>query len=669
MHHRMLIRRLALAAGVTLVAGCGGDDGGTTGGTTADTEPGSTGPVGSTGDATTLAPTTGDAPTSTTGVESTGGDASSTDASTGGEAVCGDSVVQAGEDCDDGNADNSDGCVDACKAAACGDGFVQAGVEMCDDGNANNDDICLDTCALASCGDGLVGPGEACDDGNQVDEDACTNICALPSCGDGKVQQDEECDDGNQVDGDACLNTCLTAKCGDNTVQDGVEACDDANDVETDACLATCELAKCGDGFVQEGVETCDDGNMVPQDGCEDDCSETLGAAAVVNGWYHTCALTTKGVVHCWGRNNLGQLGQGNLVQIGDDELPSAVPAVDLGAKALGLVAGEAHTCALVENGKVRCWGRGSSGQLGLASTQNIGDNEQPWSVSDVPLGGAAQAIAAGQNHNCALLAGGKVRCWGAGLNGALGYGNLNNIGDTETPASAGDVMIGGTATQVIAGESFSCALLDDGKIRCWGLGTSGTLGYGNTTTIGDDELPSSVGTVPLGQNAKLMAAGRRHVCVIAADDNVHCWGLGSSGQLGYGNTASIGDNETPSVVGFISLLGVKPVALALNYTSTCVQLETGEVRCWGNNTYGQLGLGTVDQLGDNEAPSTVDPIDIGVDVTQISAGWHQACARGTDYTVRCWGRNEYGQLGQGTIVNIGDDELPASAGPVMFMP
>ena len=103
MHHRMLIRSLALAAGVTLVAGCGGDDGGTTGGTTADTEPGSTGPVGSTGDATTLAPTTGDAPTSTTGGESTGGDASSTDASTGGEAVCGDSVVQAGEDCDDGN--------------------------------------------------------------------------------------------------------------------------------------------------------------------------------------------------------------------------------------------------------------------------------------------------------------------------------------------------------------------------------------------------------------------------------------------------------------------------------------------------------------------------------------------------------------------------------------
>ncbi|MBK7829471.1 DUF4215 domain-containing protein [Nannocystis sp.] len=705
MHIRMY-RKLAFAAAVTLVAGCGGDDGGTTGSTTAGTEAMSTGQAGTTGDATTLASTTGDATMPTTDAPSTSGDPSSTggestDASTGGAGVCGDGEVQPGEDCDDGNAENTDACVDGCKAAACGDGFVQDGIEVCDDGNATNEDICLDTCVQASCGDGFVGPGEACDDGNQEDGDACTNSCALPSCGDGKVQQAEECDDGNQVDSDACLNTCLIAVCGDNTVQDGVEACDDANDIETDECLATCELAKCGDGFVQDGVdacddgnasntdectnacepascgdgfvqagvEVCDDGNMVPQDGCENDCTESLGAVMVVNGWYHSCALDTKGEVHCWGRNNFGQLGQGNLVQIGDDELPNTIPAVDLGAKALSLVAGEAHTCALVENGKVRCWGRGTFGQLGLASAQNIGDNEQPWSVSDVPLGGPVQAIAAGQNHNCALFGSGKVRCWGAGVNGSLGYGNINNIGDTETPASAGDVMVGGVVKQIVAGESFTCALLDDGKIRCWGLGTSGTLGYGDTVTIGDDEVPSSVGAVPLGQNAKLIAAGRRHVCVIAADDNVHCWGLGSNGQLGYGNTASIGDNETPSVVGFVSLLGVKPVALALGYASTCVQLETGKVRCWGNSTYGQLGLGDINQIGDNEAPSTVGTIDIGVNVTQISAAWNQACARGTDYSVRCWGRNEYGQLGHGDLLNIGDDELPSSASPVMFLP
>jgi len=461
----------------------------------------------------------------------------------------------------------------------------------------------------------------------------------------------------------------VLASCGDGFVQEGVETCDDGNMVQTDACINTCVPASCGDGFAQAGVEACDDGNMVAKDGCENDCTETLGAASVAVGWSHTCALTNKGEVHCWGRNTYGTLGQGNVVQIGDDELPNVLVPVDIGAKALSLVAGEFHTCALVENGKVRCWGRSNVGQLGLASVQSIGDNEQPWSVSDVPIGGTVTALAAGRSHTCALLTGGKVRCWGGGTLGTLGYGNINNIGDTETPASAGDVSVGGVVKQLTAGENFTCALLEDGKVRCWGQGVSGTLGYGAVDNIGDDELPSSVLAVPLGANAKLIASGRRHSCVIAVDDTVRCWGLGSNGQLGYGNTNSIGDNETPSVVGFISLLGAKPVSLALNYASTCVLLDSGKVRCWGNSTYGQLGLGDVLQIGDNEAPATVNPIDIGVTATQISANWYQTCARGDDFSVRCWGRSEFGQLGYGNLNNVGDDELPAAAGPVMFLP
>ena len=479
----------------------------------------------------------------------------------------------------------------------------------------------------------------------------------------------EECDDGNLDSADACLNTCLKAVCGDNTIQVGVETCDDANDVDTDECPGTCQTASCGDGFVQDGVDICDDGNMVGKDGCENDCTESLGAASVVSGWNHTCALSTKGDVYCWGRNTFGSLGQGNVVQIGDDELPNVLPPVDIGAPALSLVAGEFHTCALLEAGKVRCWGRSNVGQLGLASTNTIGDNEQPWSVSNVPIGGTVLSLAAGRNHTCALLTGGKVRCWGGGASGELGYGNINNIGDNETPASAGDVMVGGAVKQLAAGESFTCALLDDGKIRCWGLGTSGTLGQGNVLNIGDDELPSSVVPVPLGQNAKYIAAGRRHVCVIASDDNVHCWGLGSNGQLGYGNTASVGDNETPSVVGFVSLLGATPVSMALNFASTCVMLDSGKVRCWGNNTYGQLGQGDIVQIGDTEAPNTIPIIDVGVTATQISANYYQTCARGQDYSVRCWGRSDFGQLGYGDLNNVGDDELPSAAGPVMFMP
>mgnify|MGYP002783528530 CR=1 FL=1 len=689
-------------------AGACSDDGGTSGGdTTATTgsEATTAAATSTTADSTSTADPTGAATTDATTTTAETTDAT-TEVTTGpsgttGEPSCGDGVVQDGEACDDGNMDDGDACLATCVAASCGDGFVQQGVEACDDGNMDDGDACLATCVAASCGDGFVGPGEACDDGNTDDEDQCTNACALPSCGDAIVQQGEECDDGNASDADACLSTCLTAICGDLQVQagveqcddangvdtdactnacqnaacgdgivhDGVEACDDGNAVDTDACTKACQNAFCGDGIVHDGVEACDDGNAVDDDGCQADCTETLGATQVVSGWYHTCALTTTGEVRCWGRNNYGQLGQGNTVQIGDDELPKAIPAVDIGAKAVGLALGEWHTCALLEGGKVRCWGRSNVGQVGLASVNTIGDNEQPWSVADVPVGGAVQGLTAGRDHTCALLAGGKVRCWGSGAFGQLGHGNVNNIGDNETPASAGDVKLGGVATKIAAGESFTCALLDDGKIRCWGFAGNGSLGYGNTDNIGDNETPDTVGTVAIGPTATAIAAGRRHVCAIAVDQTVRCWGLGSNGQLGLASTQTVGDNELPNLAGYPNLGNDKAIGLALGFASTCALLEGGKVRCWGNNTYGQLGQGNVVQIGDNEPPNVIAPVDVGAPVTHISAGWYQVCTRGQDLRVRCWGRSEFGQLGYGNLLSIGDDELPAVAGPVALLP
>ena len=707
-----MFRTLALAAAVSHVAACSGDD--VT--TAADTSTGSgtdattSAALTTSGEATTTTSTattfssTSDPTTSSSTSDPTTGDTGSTTDLTGttGEGVCGDGEVQPGEACDDGNADETDACLVTCIVASCGDGQVQAGVEDCDDANQDESDICLDTCVLASCGDGFVGPGEVCDDANQVNEDMCTNACALPSCGDGALQGDEMCDDGNADSSDDCLNTCLIAACGDSVlhvgtetcddangidtdecpgtcqlaacgdgfVQQDVEICDDGNNVDSDACITTCQPASCGDGFVQQDVEICDDGNNVNNDGCQADCTETQGAVQVVSGWYHTCALTTKGEVRCWGRNTYGQLGRGNVLQIGDDELPNVlVPPIDLGAKALSLVAGEYHTCALVEGGKVRCWGRSPNGQLGLASTQSIGDNEQPWSVSDVPIGAKVEALAAGRSHTCALVTGGKVRCWGAGTGGALGYGNVDHIGDNETPASAGDVMVGGVALQIAAGESYTCAIVDNGKVRCWGLGTNGTLGLGNTANIGDNELPSSADPLSLGTPAKRIAAGRRHTCIIATDDSVLCWGLNSNGQLGIGSVAALGDNETPGAGGAVNIGDDKPIDLALSYASTCALLDSGKVRCWGNATYGQTGKADILQIGDDEAPVTIEPIDIGAPITQISASWYQVCTRGQDYGVRCWGRSEFGQLGYGNLDNVGDDELPSSAGPVEFLP
>ncbi|HAA53334.1 MAG TPA: hypothetical protein DCE42_01180, partial [Myxococcales bacterium] len=192
---------------------------------------------------------------------------------------------QPGEECDDGNTNNNDECLNTCLTPTCGDGFVQKGKEECDDGNRDNNDACTNTCKVAVCGDGAIQRGvEACDDGNKDDNDTCTSKCALPTCGDGVVQAGEECDDGNTNNTDGCTDTCIKGTCGDGIVQTG-EECDDGNKNNADACLDTCKKASCGDGLVQKGVELCDDGNQDDQDGCTKTCTlSTCGDGVVQPG-------------------------------------------------------------------------------------------------------------------------------------------------------------------------------------------------------------------------------------------------------------------------------------------------------------------------------------------------------------------------------------------------
>jgi MYXO-CTERM domain-containing protein len=200
---------------------------------------------------------------------------------------CGDGATNGPEQCDDGNALNTDACLNTCQAASCGDGFTRTGTEQCDDGNASNTDACLDTCVNASCGDGFTRAGvETCDDGNVSNTDACLATCVAASCGDGFVQTGvEACDDMNGSNNDACLNTCQAASCGDGFTRTGVEQCDDGNMSNTDACVGACVAATCGDGFVQLGVEQCDDANMVDTDACRNGCvAATCGDGVVQVG-------------------------------------------------------------------------------------------------------------------------------------------------------------------------------------------------------------------------------------------------------------------------------------------------------------------------------------------------------------------------------------------------
>jgi len=172
-----------------------------------------------------------------------------------GVAVCGNGVLETGEQCDDGNNNNFDGCSEHCTieiCGTCGNGKVESG-EECDDGNTNNGDGCSSICQFEKCGNGVLNDGEDCDDGNNVSGDGCSFDCHFEKCGDGILNEGEECDDGNNVDGDGCSSDCQVEKCGDGVLNDG-EQCDDGNNVDGDGCSADCLIEKndaegCTPGF------------------------------------------------------------------------------------------------------------------------------------------------------------------------------------------------------------------------------------------------------------------------------------------------------------------------------------------------------------------------------------------------------------------------------------
>jgi cysteine-rich repeat protein len=614
--------------------------------------------------------------------------------------ACGDGFLQAGEECDQGNANaDDDECTLACTTAECGDGLVQAGVEQCDNGDANaNNASCKADCTDNYCGDGFAGPGEACDDGNASNADACTTVCTAATCGDGFVQPGEQCDDDDAVNDDECTNACTLPACGDDIVQVGEgcdegignggnaacnpeceiascgdgyvyamggEECDDADFDNVDACTNACTNAECGDGIVQAGVDECDDGNLLGNDGCSAGCVEQ-NVLQVSSGTNHTCALLDTGAVRCWGVGAGGKLGYANTFFIGDDEHPFSAGDVNVGGPVVQIAAGYDHTCALLDTGAVRCWGNaaGGWGTLGYGNNNSIGDDEHPATAGDVSIGGTVVQLATGRDFTCALLQGGAVRCWGAGSLGRLGYGNSNNIGDNELPSSVGPVNVGGVVTQIAAGEEHVCVVLVGGTVRCWGSGFNGKLGYGSQNHIGDNEQPATAGNVDVGGTVTQIACEHHHTCARLDNGAVRCWGDGSDGRLGYGNQTSIGDNELPAVAGNVSVGGAV-AQLDVGSLHTCARLDSGAIRCWGFNDFGQLGYGNGASIGDNELPSTAGNVNFGGIATHVTTGERHVCVILDTGALRCWGRGSYGQLGYANTNNIGDNELPFTAGNV----
>jgi alpha-tubulin suppressor-like RCC1 family protein len=354
------------------------------------------------------------------------------------------------------------------------------------------------------------------------------------------------------------------------------------------------------------------------------------------------------------------------VTPVGDDEHPYTAGNVDVGGKAQEIAAGENHTCALIEDGSVRCWGRASYGQLGYGNTNDIGDNETPRSAGNVNVGGKVIRIAAGQNHTCAILEGGAVRCWGLGETGRLGYANSRTVGDDETPSTMGDIALGGKAVRLALGQYHSCALLDTGKVRCWGFGLYGQLGYGQSATIGDDENPASAGDVSIGGTAVRIAAGAYHTCALLDTGSVRCWGYGIYGALGYGDTDTIGNDESPASAGDVPV-GGQVIDIVAGGNHTCAIMQSGAARCWGYGQHGVLGYAAVQTIGDNETPASVGDVQLGASTSHLACGASHTCAVATD-GVRCWGEGAMGRLGRVSVADIGDDETAGAGGVVRVL-
>ena len=241
--------------------------------------------------------------------------------------------------------------------------------------------------------------------------------------------------------------------------------------------------------------------------------------------------------------------------------------------------------------------------------------------------------ITAGERHTCAVTSAG-VRCWGNNNYGQLGDGT-----DTDRATAVPVTGLPGGVASAAAGARHTCAVAGSGAVMCWGENHDGQLGDGTRV---DRNAPVAV--TGLAGGVKVVAAGERHTCAVTSDGKVLCWGNNHYGQLGDGTEV---DRDSPVAVS--GLTGV--AALAAGRRHTCALTAHGGVVCWGANHDGQLGDGT---QASRSRPAPVTGLDTGV--TAITAGRRHTCALTAAGAVRCWGKNQRGQLGNG---NQSDSTAP----------
>ena len=357
------------------------------------------------------------------------------------------------------------------------------------------------------------------------------------------------------------------------------------------------------------------------------DPSSPLRFASVSADALHNCGITTTDGPYCWGLNTYGELGDGSTT---DRLTPVAVAG---GGSLVAVATGVRHSCGLTVTGTASCWGANVVGE--------IGDGTTTQRNAPVPVAGdlSFTQLSAGLGSTCGVTGSGTAYCWGLGHTGQLGNGSTTDR-RTPVPVAGGvsfaSISVGGVVPPFFLdlNGTHTCAVTAPGAAYCWGVNEYGGLGDGTTT---DRLTPVPVAG---GISFTSVTVGFRHTCGLTVEGSSYCWGLGHTGQLGDGTT---NDRWTPTrVAGGVSL-----TSLSTGGFHTCGLTAEGAAYCWGSNLYGQLGDGTAPIQ--REAPVAVAG---GLSFAGISAGGHHTCAVTADGVAYCWGFNDDGRLGIGTMTH-----------------